>query len=80
MRYTNNTQRLKNKLLLRWRHREQQYFLKMVGVVGPIIEARKIELAAALKLGRKMQQQLKSRIIRGHQVEFERENLLYPGP
>ena len=54
MRYTNNTQRLKVKLLLRWRHREQQYFFeKWWSVVGPIIEARKnSELAAALKLAR----------------------------
>ena len=77
MRYTNNTQRLKVKLLLRWRHREQQYFFeKWWSVVGPIIEARKnSELAAALKLARENAAAVEiQRIIRGYlaKLEFEK--------
>ena len=84
MRYTNNTQRLKVKLLLRWRHREQQYFSKNGGVwLGQLLKQENSELAAALKLARENAAAVEiQRIIRGYlgKLEFERENLLYLGP
>ena len=78
IRYTGDTQRLKVKLLMRWRSRELHYFFeKWWDVVGPIIQARHdAEFAAELILARENAAATEiQRIMRGYlaKLEFERE-------